>query len=65
MEAITEALRDQLEQTIERVKGLGGAVAFDDDFGALASSAVAGAPRCRMSCHRTGTQPSGQVCTPG
>jgi len=35
MDAIEKSLRRQLQQTIDRLKALGGAVVFDDDPGAL------------------------------
>jgi RNA polymerase-binding transcription factor DksA len=35
MDAIKSALQGQMEQTIDRLKGLGGAVAFEDYPGAL------------------------------
>ena len=35
MDAIKHALQEQLEETIERLKGLGGAVVFEDYPGAL------------------------------
>ena len=35
MDAIKHALQERLEETIERLKGLGGAVAFEDYPGAL------------------------------
>ena len=35
MDAIKHALQGQLEETIERLKGLGGAVVFEDYPGAL------------------------------
>ena len=35
MDAIKDALQEQLEETIERLKGQGGAVVFEDYPGAL------------------------------
>ena len=54
MDAIKYALQEQLEETIERLKGLGGAVVFEDYPGALEddSQGDAGGDRASISGER-------------